>query len=189
VRTPESEAPDPERPNDARARRQAPVAALCLSAFGLGLSPIMPGTVASLAVAAALYVLPSGVVAFVALAIVFLIAGSWATLRFGDALSDESAVGASALSQDKKHGDPGWVVSDEVAGQALASLGVLPAIGDWRLALLAFVLFRVLDMTKLGPVGAAEKRPGAVGILLDDLVAGALAGIATWAVGLSGVLG
>ncbi len=171
--------PDPKQAAEAKARRAAPVAALCLSAFGLGLSPLMPGTVASLAVAGALFVLPTGPVAFVGLVIVFLIAGSWATLRFGDDLSEA----------DGKHGDPGWVVSDEVAGQALATLGALPAIEDWRLALLAFVLFRILDMTKLGPVGQAERRPGAVGVLLDDLVAGALAGIITLAVALSGLLG
>jgi phosphatidylglycerophosphatase A len=171
--------PDPAQAAETKARRAAPVAALCLSAFGLGLSPIMPGTVASLAVAGALFVLPTGPVAFLGLVIVFLIAGSWVTLRFAGDLGEA----------DGKHGDPGWVVSDEVAGQALATLGALPAIDDWRLALLAFVLFRIFDMTKLGPVGKAEKCPGAVGVLLDDLVAGALAGIITLAVGLSGLLG
>ena len=79
------------------------------------------------------------------------------TLRFGDWLQDENA---------RKHGDPGWVVSDEVAGQAVASLGTLPTHGDWRLALIAFVLFRFFDMVKFGPVKRAEQMPGAVGVLL-----------------------
>lgn len=162
------------------------MAALCLSAVGLGLSPIMPGTVASLAVAGALYVLPTGPVAYAALAIALLVVGTWATLKFGHIVSPTPSEGGDEAA---KHGDPGWVVSDEVAGQALASLGALPAIGDWRLALLAFVLFRVLDMSKVGPVGRAEKCSGPMGILLDDLVAGAIAGIVTLIVALTGVLG
>ena len=152
---------------------------LCLSAFGLGLSPILPGTVASLATAGVVYVGSTHLIAFVGLLLLCLVFGSWATLTFGDRLADGSA---------KKSGDPGWVVSDEVAGQAVASMGTLPAFGDWRLALIAFVLFRVFDMLKVGPVKAAERKPGAVGVLLDDLVAGLFAGLITLAVGLSGLL-
>jgi phosphatidylglycerophosphatase A len=38
-----------------------------------------------------------------------------------------------------------------------------------------FVTFRVLDVWKPGPVGWAERRfGGGLGVMLDDLVAGAL---------------
>ncbi|MDA1196193.1 MAG: phosphatidylglycerophosphatase A, partial [Planctomycetota bacterium] len=155
---------DPREPEAAEhERRAAPWAVLCLTAFGLGLVPAAPGTVASLAVAAALLWLPGSATAFVGLALFLLIFGCWATLALAGGLG----------SAGRKHGDPGWVVSDEVAGQAIATLGVLPAIHDWRLALLAFVLFRLFDIAKPGPVGAAERRPVAWGVLLDDLVAGA----------------
>ena len=172
-------APDAETPSDRRLRRAGPIGVLCLSGFGLGLSPIMPGTVASLGTAALILAGSSHLIAFLGLVIVCIVFGSWATLTFGDRLADASA---------KKAGDPGWVVSDEVAGQAIASLGTLPAFGDWRLALVAFVLFRVFDMVKVGPVKRAEQMPGAVGVLLDDLVAGAFAGMLTLAVGLADVL-
>lgn len=162
-----------------RARRGGPIAVLCLSAFGLGLSPIMPGTVASLATAALLLWAPPSLLPFLALTGLCVWAGSAVTLKFGDWLQDQGA---------RKQGDPGWVVSDEVAGQAIASLGTLPTHGDWRLALVAFVLFRLFDMVKIGPVKRAEQMPGAVGVLLDDIVAGAFAGILTMGVGLSGVL-
>jgi phosphatidylglycerophosphatase A len=66
--------------------------------------------------------------------------------------------------------DPGWIVIDEVAGQML-SLVTLSRL-DWRLVALAFALFRVFDITKPGPVGWADRRGGAFGIMLDDLIAG-----------------
>ena len=38
--------------------------------------------------------------------------------------------------------------------------------------LLSFLLFRFFDITKLYPVNKAEKIPGAIGVLADDIVAG-----------------
>lgn len=77
--------------------------------------------------------------------------------------------------------DPGWVVIDEVAGTMVALVGLsgLP----W---LAALVVARVGDITKWLPgVRAAERLHGAVGVTLDDVVAG-LYGLAVgWA--LSGV--
>jgi phosphatidylglycerophosphatase A len=37
------------------------------------------------------------------------------------------------------------------------------------------LLFRLLDVTKLGPVGWADRRKGAQGVMLDDAIAGAIA--------------
>ena len=41
----------------------------------------------------------------------------------------------------------------------------------------AFVLFRLFDIWKPGPVGWADRRKGPTGVMLDDVVAGALAGL------------
>ena len=41
--------------------------------------------------------------------------------------------------------------------------------------LLSFLLFRFFDITKLYPVNKAEKIPGAIGVLADDIVAGLMA--------------
>lgn len=70
--------------------------------------------------------------------------------------------------------DPGWVVVDETVGMliALAALGGAPTLAG---LLLAFVLFRAFDILKPWPVSAAERLPGACGIMLDDVVAGMLA--------------
>jgi phosphatidylglycerophosphatase A len=79
--------------------------------------------------------------------------------------------------------DDGRIVIDEVVGQ-LATLAPLLALPGWRPALDAaglvplvtgFVTFRVLDVWKPGPVGWAERRfGGGLGVMLDDLVAGAI---------------
>jgi phosphatidylglycerophosphatase A len=79
-----------------------------------------------------------------------------------------------ALSADAVAADPGWVVVDEAAGQALA-LAALPAAAGWPGVLLAFLLFRGFDIAKPGPVGWADRRAGPFGVMLDDLLAGALA--------------
>ncbi|MBW4091525.1 MAG: phosphatidylglycerophosphatase A, partial [Proteobacteria bacterium] len=81
-------------------------------------------------------------------------------------------------------GDPGFVVIDEVAGQWLALLGLAPAWG-WpplRGVLAAFVLFRVLDVAKPGPVGWADRQAGAWGVMGDDLIAGTGVAVVLWGV-------
>lgn len=82
--------------------------------------------------------------------------------------------------------DPSQVVIDEVAGQCVALL--LPPIAllgepmtlDWFLRTGAylgacFVLFRVLDIVKPPPANQLQKLPAGWGILVDDLIAGAMA--------------
>ena len=70
---------------------------------------------------------------------------------------------------------------DEVVGLWLAYL--IPAtlltfeVDALKLILGALVLFRVYDIAKPWPVNWVERRlPGGVGVVADDLVAGALAG-------------
>lgn len=72
--------------------------------------------------------------------------------------------------------DASWIVADEVAGQWLTLLG---ASQVWWIALAGFMLFRLFDIAKPWPVGWVDRRvPGALGVMLDDVVAGVMA----WAV-------
>ncbi|MHC4914334.1 MAG: phosphatidylglycerophosphatase A family protein [Planctomycetota bacterium] len=72
--------------------------------------------------------------------------------------------------------DPTWFVLDEMAGVFLALFGL--ATYNFAFAGLAFLLFRLFDALKVAGVGWVEKRfGGAVGILLDDLVAASLANL------------
>ena len=68
--------------------------------------------------------------------------------------------------------DASEIVIDELAGQWIVLLAV-PF--DWRWWVAAFVVFRVFDVTKPGPVKMAEALPGGVGGMADDIVAGVLA--------------
>lgn len=78
--------------------------------------------------------------------------------------------------------DPEWIVVDEAAGQWLALAG-LGGFG-WVGLAAAFALFRLFDIAKPGPVGWADRQPGARGVILDDLVAGALAALVLLLLGL-----
>ena len=72
------------------------------------------------------------------------------------------------------------LVIDEVAGQWLAflpvSIGASHAGADllnlWPGFVFSFAAFRFFDITKLGPIGWADRRNDALGVMLDDIVAG-----------------
>ncbi|MCE2919403.1 MAG: phosphatidylglycerophosphatase A [Roseomonas sp.] len=75
--------------------------------------------------------------------------------------------------RDAPEQDPGWIVVDEAAGMLLALAGLSAAAGIWGV-LIAFGLFRVFDIFKPWPISWADQQKGAFGVMLDDIVAGAL---------------
>ena len=81
---------------------------------------------------------------------------------------------ATRFARESGREDPGFVVIDEVAGQLFALVLARP---NWRQALLALVLFRLLDITKPWPIRRLEALPEGAGIMLDDVAAGALAAV------------
>lgn len=91
---------------------------------------------------------------------------------------------AGVESSRRKLADPGPVVVDEVAGQLLCFAVARPwlptlSLGELTFAaVLGFLAFRALDVVKPWPINRLERLPGAVGIMADDLAAGAVAGVA-----------
>ena len=83
--------------------------------------------------------------------------------------------------------DPSEIVIDEVAGQWIALLPIAFGAANagvgvtalWPGWVAAFVLFRLFDIWKPGPVGWADRRHGPLGVMLDDVIAGVLAAIVT----------
>ena len=73
--------------------------------------------------------------------------------------------------------DASEVIIDEVAGQWIP-LVIIPLDVTWYIA--AFLLFRFFDISKIGPVGHAEKLIGGIGVMADDLVAGILTTLVLW---------
>ncbi len=132
------------------------IAVLISSFVYSGYAPIAPGTAGS-AAALLLYALVRwyGSVALEAAVIIAVaLVGTWA------ASVTERALGRT---------DPGQVVIDEVLGM-LMTLAFLPL--DWTGVLLAFFVFRALDIIKPFPAGAAENLHGGLGIMADDAIAG-----------------
>lgn len=75
--------------------------------------------------------------------------------------------GAAERLFNKK--DPGCIVIDEVAGM-LVALSFMPP--DFKIIILGFLIFRILDTLKPYPAGRLQNMHGAVGVMGDDLVAG-----------------
>jgi phosphatidylglycerophosphatase A len=124
--------------------------------FGCGHLPVMPGTWGTLG-AIPLYLLlrPLGVGAIAAAAAGVTLVGLW-------------AAGVVERRLGKK--DPQIVCIDEVAGVLVTWLAAPPT---WAGLVAGFVAFRVLDQLKPWPARAAERLGGGVGVMLDDVAAGA----------------
>lgn len=143
-----------------------------LSFGGTGYLRPAPGTVGSLAaIPAGLIVLKLGGVLGFLIAILGLFAlGYWL-------IEQENA-------SSEVH-DPDWIVIDEVVGQWIAFLPVIIATAQtgvsatklWPGLVAAFCFFRLFDIWKPGPVGWADRRDDAAGVMMDDVLAGVLAAI------------
>lgn len=132
----------------------------------VGRMPFAPGTwgsAAALLLAPWLFLPLSLPLRCLALAVVFAL-GTWAAGRAEDVL---------------ERNDPGCVVIDEVLGQWTAFLP-LAHPGAWTL-LAGLALFRILDILKPWPIRWVERRfQGGLGVMADDLLAGALAAALLW---------
>lgn len=123
---------------------------------GAGYFPIAPGTVGS-AVGVVIYLLTRrwAPASQVGLLVGITIVGIWA-----------SHVAAQYFDKE----DPGYVVIDEVAGQLVTLLLLDVGLAG---AIAGFFLFRIFDIIKPWPARRFEDLPGGLGIMADDLMAGA----------------
>ena len=70
--------------------------------------------------------------------------------------------------------DPQEVVVDEVLGQWIA-IAFIPF--NFKSFLIAFILFRFFDISKIFPINKIEKIKGYLGVIGDDLFAGIITAI------------
>jgi phosphatidylglycerophosphatase A len=147
----------------------ASLAIMIATVGGVGRLPVASGTFGSLVV---LPFLP---------AIATLRATSPVVCALGVLVLIGLAVWSAGRAEDILGGhDHSRIVIDEVAGQVIAGLFIPPT---WLAAGLAFVLFRLFDIVKPFPASTIDgKVEGGFGVVGDDLVAGAYAGIVTWLV-------
>jgi phosphatidylglycerophosphatase A len=129
---------------------------------GSGLVPGAPGTAGTL-IAVPLYLLlcplPPGW--YLGLLVLMLMAGIWA---------------CGKTERELATPDPAPIVWDEIVGFLLAMTAAPPG---WPWILAGFVLFRFFDILKPWPIRVLDQRvEGGLGIMLDDLLAGAM----TWVI-------
>lgn len=136
-----------------------------------GLTPVCPGTcgtVVALFLAGATFsifpALNSGIFCILLNLIIVL----------GSVFVSNKALKYEIFIAGENKEDPGSFVIDEIAGYFIA-IAFLPH--DFFYYSLAFVLFRLFDITKPGPVRRVEHLPHGWGIVLDDVLAGVLTNI------------
>lgn len=143
-------------------------ALLLASGLGSGLSPVAPGTAGSLlTLPLAWFLLPLGPGAVLGVSAALLFIGAWASTRAGAAWGKV---------------DHGAIVIDEVVGQLITlalPLFILPELADdYWLFMLGFALFRLFDIVKPWPARYFDLHcKNGWGVMLDDVVAGLMAGI------------
>lgn len=138
---------------------------LWTSCLGLGLLPGAPGTWGSLFPAAL----------FMAAGILFGPAAAiWTMAALLGVGCVVSVVCSPSVIAQTGRTDPGQIVSDEVAGQALALLLAqwIAPVDFCLMPAFLFAFFRFFDIVKPWPCKTLEKLPAGWGILADDLAAG-----------------
>ena len=117
--------------------------------------------------------------------IIYAIGGVWLFVLAIPAAYLKGYIATAYLTKGADNHDPSEIVIDEVVGQWIALLPVfvgashagVSVLALWPGWVAAFVLFRLFDITKPGPVGWADRKDNATGVMLDDVIAGILAAI------------
>jgi phosphatidylglycerophosphatase A len=153
-----SESPTPNSSSMETRGGGSPSVGFFTKAFASGLfsgySPIASGTVGS-GVGLAFYCIPGFEQLYVILPLCLIV----------------YVVGVrTAAAMETVYGhDPGEVTIDEVLGMWI-SLAFLPK--EILIAVVAFFVFRILDIIKPYPARRFDNTPGGTGIMLDDVVSG-----------------
>lgn len=135
--------------------------------FYSGKSPKAPGTCGSLATLPFVYVLA-------------YLYGTGGVIAFAIAVSVIGIPVADAFAKALKIKDPGQIVIDETAGQAIT---LIAAGTNLYLYAIGFALFRLLDISKPLVISWADRKvPGGLGIMLDDILAGISGGLILWGI-------
>ena len=135
------------------------IAEIISTVFYVGRLPLAPGTVCSFLAFLCWFYLRYYIEG------VFILYASLVLFFIGVAVS-------TIYSEHVKKDDPAEVVIDEWVGQWIA-LWLIPHSFYW--GLLSFIIFRIFDIFKLGPVQGMDNIKSGTGIMMDDVVAGIFA--------------
>jgi phosphatidylglycerophosphatase A len=130
----------------------------------VGYAPVAPGTFGSL----------------FALVLYYLIRRQQSTAIELGAIAVVVVIGLWSATEAEHHFggiDPGPVVIDEVVGMLITV--ALHPVNIWG-AIVAFFIFRLLDIIKPWPARRLELLPGGFGVVLDDVMAGVYGNLIVW---------
>ncbi len=130
--------------------------------LGTGYAPFASGSVGSIPPwLIAYFLIDNNQVAFVVLTVITIVASVWI-----------AGEGEKYFGHDSKK-----IVIDEWAGMFITLLFIPYSLTNY---LIAFVVFRALDVIKIFPARQAEKLPGGWGVTMDDVVAGIQSNVVTF---------
>lgn len=128
--------------------------------FGVGLSPIFPGTLGTiLGIPISLAISRMDLNLQPLLVLLLLLLGIWIS-------------GMAERSMGRR--DDRRIVIDEMVAYPVCMLWITHTVA---LSALAFLLFRFLDILKPQPIAFAQALKGGIGIVADDLIAAAITNI------------
>lgn len=129
--------------------------------FGSGLSPKAPGTLGTLVALPIYYFLAQlPLIAFLRVLLFMTIAGFWI---------------CEVAERDSGVADHAGIVWDEIVGYLWTMCFIT---FSWLNVLLGFLLFRLFDICKPWPIHWLDQRvKGGIGIMVDDILAAAYAGL------------
>ena len=130
--------------------------------FGSGLSPIAPGTAGSAVAACIYYFLFSSFIENYVHFFLFILFIIFCFL-IGLYIYPRTVEGEE---------DPGSFVWDEFVGMWIACLPVHLFENRLMWLLVAFLLFRLLDIWKPGLIQEFDNKDGAINVMMDDVLAG-----------------
>tara|TARA_B100002051_G_scaffold274764_1_gene316684 strand:- start:685 stop:1137 length:453 start_codon:yes stop_codon:yes gene_type:complete len=139
------------------------IAEILSTVFYIGKLPMAPGTWCSFIAFLSWYFLRSqieGVFILYASLVLFFV-GVAVTTIYSESIGEE---------------DPPEIVIDEWVGQWIA-LWLIPHTFLWGFT--SFILFRMFDIFKPGPIGNMDDIKSGTGIMMDDVIAGILALLVT----------
>lgn len=121
-----------------------------------GYSPYAPGTAGTVVALVLIYIFPFHLLSWPYFLLIVVISF----------LICQAYLHQEGLSEEIH--DPGELVIDEILGYWIAAYGLT---GNLML-LVAFLLFRLLDIFKPYPISRLESLKGALGVIADDIVSG-----------------
>ncbi len=128
--------------------------------FGVGYTAYAPGTMGSLyGLLLYMFLKDASVFIYVSFVIVLFVVGVFVS----DVMEEIYGIK-----------DPSFVIIDEVVGMMIAFISVpyTPLV-----AIAGFLLFRIVDISKVPPLNLLEKIGGGFGIMIDDAVGGLIVNI------------